>query len=234
MIAVRLPRRCLGLAAGLALVPALLVMALPGAGRAEARPDAPLADAPLTSAAERLSAAALARTAARVTYDPAYVRLAYPGGDVPADRGVCADVVVRAFRAALGVDLQQRVHEDMTAAFDAYPKLWGLTRPDSNIDHRRVPNLEAFLRRQGAALRVTDDPADYRPGDIVAWNLRGEANGRGGFLPHIGIVTDRLAPSGRPQVVHNIGAGPKLEDVLFAWPITGHYRWLPESALAGS
>jgi hypothetical protein len=210
------------------LVMALLVMAPPGAGRAEAPPCAPLADA-----AERLSAAALARTAARVTYDPAYVRLAYPGGDVPADRGVCADVIIRAYRA-LGIDLQQRVHEDMTAAFDAYPKLWGLTRPDSNIDHRRVPNLEAFLRRQGAALRVTDDPADYRPGDVVAWNLRGDANGRGGFLPHIGIVTDRRAPSGRPQVVHNIGAGPKLEDVLFAWPITGHYRWLPESAPAGN
>jgi hypothetical protein len=187
------------------------------------------AAAPLPSAAERLSAAALARTEARVIYDPAYVRLAYPGGDVPADRGVCADVVVRAYRA-LGIDLQQRVHEDMTAAFDAYPKLWGLTRPDSNIDHRRVPNLAAFLRRQGAALRVTDDPADYRPGDVVAWNLRGSS----GFLPHIGIVTDRLAPSGRPQVVHNIGAGPQLEDVLFAWPITGHYRWLPESALDGN
>jgi hypothetical protein len=189
------------------------------------------AAAAAASVAERLSAAALARTEARVTYDPAYVRLAYPGGDVPADRGVCADVVIRAYRA-LGIDLQQRVHEDMTAAFDAYPKRWGLTRPDSNIDHRRVPNLAAFLRRQGAALRVTDDPADYRPGDVVAWNLRGSANGRGGFLPHIGIVTDRLAASGRPQVVHNIGAGPQLEDVLFAWPITGHYRWLPESALA--
>jgi len=200
-------------------------MTLPGAGRAEAPPDAPLA-----GAAGRLSAAALARTEARVTYDPAYVRLAYPGGDVPADRGVCADVVVRVFRAALGIDLQQRVHEDMTAAFDAYPKLWGLTRPDSNIDHRRVPNLEAFLRRQGAALAITEDAGNYRPGDVVAWNLRGSS----GFLPHIGIVTDRRAPSGRPQVVHNIGAGPKLEDVLFAWPITGHYRWLPESAPAGN
>ena len=209
---------------------ALLVMTLPGAGRAEAPPDAPLADAPLAGAAERLSAAALARTEARVTYDPAYVRLAYPGGDVPADRGVCADVIVRVFRAALGIDLQQRVHEDMTAAFDAYPKLWGLTRPDSNIDHRRVPNLEAFLRRQGAALAITEDAGNYRPGDVVAWNLRGSS----GFLPHIGIVTDRRAPSGRPQVVHNIGAGPKLEDVLFAWPITGHYRWLPESASAGN
>jgi len=192
-------------------------------------PAADPAAAAAASVAERLSAAALARTEARVIYDPAYVRLAYPGGDVPADRGVCADVVIRAYRA-LGIDLQQRVHEDMTAAFDAYPKRWGLTRPDSNIDHRRVPNLEAFLRRQGAALAITEDAADYRPGAVVAWNLRGSS----GFLPHIGIVTDRLAPSGRPQVVHNIGAGPQLEDVLFAWPITGHYRWLPESVLAGN
>jgi hypothetical protein len=187
------------------------------------------AAAAAASVAERLSAAALARTEARVTYDPAYVRLAYPGGDVAADRGVCADVVVRAYRA-IGIDLQQRVHEDMTAAFDAYPKRWGLTRPDSNIDHRRVPNLEAFLRRQGAALAITEDAGDYGPGDVVAWNLRGSS----GFLPHIGIVTDRLAASGRPQVVHNIGAGPKLEDVLFAWPVTGHYRWLPESVIAGN
>lgn len=178
-----------------------------------------------SSPAARLSAAALARTEVRVTYDPAYVRLAYPGGDVAADRGVCADVVIRVFRAALGVDLQQLVHEDMTAAFAAYPRHWGLTRPDRNIDHRRVPNLETFFRRQGAALPVTDDPADYRPGDVVAWNLRGGS----GFLPHIGIVTDRPGASGRPQVVHNIGAGPRLEDVLFAWPVTGHYRWHPES-----
>jgi uncharacterized protein len=181
----------------------------------------PAAAAP--SPALRLSAAALARTQANVTYDPAYVRLAYPGGDVAADRGVCADVVIRAYRAAFGVDLQRRVHEDMTAAFAAYPRHWGLSRPDRNIDHRRVPNLETFLQRQGAAQAVSDDPADYQPGDVVAWNLKG----KGGFLPHIGIVTDRPGPSGRPQVVHNIGAGPQLEDVLFNWPITGHYRWLP-------
>lgn len=172
--------------------------------------------------AERLNAAALERTRHRVVYDPAYVRLAYPGGDVAADRGVCADVVIRAYRA-LGIDLQQAVHEDMQAAFAAYPPHWGLTRPDPNIDHRRVPNLEAFFTRQGAALPPSDDPADYRPGDVVAWNLKG----RSGFLPHIGIVTDRVGITGRPQVVHNIGAGPRLEDVLFDWPITGHYRWLP-------
>jgi len=186
-------------------------------------PAAALAEADLPPAA-RLSAAALARTELEVTYDPAYVRLAYPGGDVAADRGVCADVVIRVYRSALGVDLQLLVHEDMTAAFATYPQHWGLDRPDRNIDHRRVPNLEAFLKRQGAALAVTDDPADYRPGDIVAWNLKGMR----GFLPHIGIVTDRVGPDHRPQVVHNIGAGPQLEDVLFAWPITGHYRWLPD------
>ena len=174
------------------------------------------------SFAERLNAAALARTRLRVVYDPAYVRLAYPGGDVPANRGVCSDVVIRSYRA-LGIDLQELVHEDMRAAFDAYPRHWGLTRPDSNIDHRRVPNLETFLRRQGAAQPVTDDPRDYRPGDLAAWNLKGRA----GFLPHIGIVTDRTGITGRPKVVHNIGAGPRLEDVLFDWPMTGHYRYLP-------
>lgn len=167
----------------------------------------------------RLSAAAIERTAHLVVYDSAYARIAYPMGDVAADRGVCADVVVRALRA-LGVDLQQLVHEDMKAAFSAYPKHWGLLRPDSNIDHRRVPNLETYLTRKGARLAPSSDAADYLPGDIVAWNLRGDA----GWLPHIGVVTDRIGPTGRPMVVHNIGAGPKLEDVLFDWPITGRYR----------
>ncbi len=212
MPAAKMPtrRRCLGaLAEGLAL--GALLPALPAAAALTSQ-----------SLAARLNAAALARTRARVVYDPAYVRLAYPGGDVPADRGVCADVVIRSYRA-LGIDLQQLVHEDMRAAFDAYPKHWGLSRPDSNIDHRRVPNLETFLKRQGAALPVSDAPADYRPGNLVAWNLRGAS----GFLPHIGIVTDRRGITGRPRVVHNIGAGPRLEDVLFNWPMTGHYRWLP-------
>lgn len=170
--------------------------------------------------ADRLSAAALERTTHNVVYDPAYVRLSYPMGDVVPDRGVCADVVVRALRA-VGVDLQALVHEDMSAAFSEYPKHWGLTRPDSNIDHRRVPNLEAFFRRKQTAIAMTSDPANYRPGDIVAWNLRGDSSG---WLPHIGIVTDRMASSGRPLIVHNIGAGPRLEDVLFEWKMTGHYR----------
>lgn len=166
-----------------------------------------------------LSAAAIERTAQRVVYDPAYVRLAYPMGDVAADRGVCADVVVRALRT-LGIDLQQLVHEDMKSAFAAYPKHWGLSRPDPNIDHRRVPNIETYLTRKGARLPASDDAADYLPGDIVAWNLRGDE----GWLPHIGVVTGRIGPTGRPMVVHNIGAGPKLEDVLFDWKMTGHYR----------
>lgn len=170
----------------------------------------------------RLSAAALDRTAHHVTYDSAYRRMSYPMGDVAADRGVCADVVVRSLRV-LGVDLQQLVHEDMRADFAAYPALWGLRGPDANIDHRRVPNLETFLARKGARLAPSLDPKDYAPGDIVAWNLRGDE----GWLPHIGVVTDRIGPTGRPMVVHNIGAGPKLEDVLFDWPITGRYRYRP-------
>ncbi len=169
----------------------------------------------------RLSAAAIERTSQRV-YDPSYERLAYPMGDVAADRGVCADEVVRALRA-IGVDLQTLVHEDMKADFSAYPHLWGLPAPDPNIDHRRVPNIETFLTRQGYRLAPSLDAGAYRPGDIVAWNLRGDA----GFLPHIGIVTDRAGASGWPMVVHNIGAGPKLEDVLFSWPITGRYRYAP-------
>lgn len=167
----------------------------------------------------RLGAAALARTEHAVVYDSAYVRLSYPMGDVAADRGVCADVIIRSLRA-LNIDLQQLVHEDMSVSFSAYPRHWGLIRPDSNIDHRRVPNLETFLTRKGARLPASDDPSDYKAGDIVAWNLRGSA----GWLPHIGIVTDRIGPTGRPMVVHNIGAGPKLEDVLFDWPMTGRYR----------
>jgi uncharacterized protein YijF (DUF1287 family) len=137
---------------------------------------------------------------------------------VPEGTGVCTDVVIRAYRA-VGRDLQVLVHEDMTAGFDAYPRHWGLARPDRNIDHRRVANLQAYWRRQGGALPVTADPADYRPGDLVTWTV-------GGNLPHVGIVTDRLVPgTDRPLVVHDIGAGPRLEDFLFEAPVTGHYRF---------
>ncbi|MEM7247139.1 MAG: DUF1287 domain-containing protein [Acidobacteriota bacterium] len=169
----------------------------------------------------RLSDAALERTKHRVRYDGSYHRLAYPGGDVPANIGVCTDVVIRSYRS-LGIDLQVEVHEEMRAHFGAFPKNWGLTRPDRNIDHRRVPNLRVFFTRQGEKLPVTRRGSDYLPGDLVTWTV-------GGRLPHVGIVVDRRSRDGeRPLIVHNIGAGPKLEDVLFEYPITGHYRYAPE------
>lgn len=173
----------------------------------------------------QLAAAAAEQARHRVVYDPAYVAIDYPWGDVAADRGVCADVIVRAYRA-LGIDLQQRVHEDMSAHFSAYPADWGLSRPDPNIDHRRVLNLETYFERRGARLPPSADPADFLPGDVVAWNLRGDA----GKLPHMGVVLDRRGPSGAPLVAHNIGAGPQVEDVLFAWPMTGRYRYVAADA----
>ena len=162
--------------------------------------------------------AALARTKVNVTYDPAYVVLDYPGGDVPADRGVCSDVVVRSYRA-LGIDLQQLVHEDMKGHFSKYPKKWGLRRPDKNIDHRRVPNLQTFFKRFGKSLPMSKKVSDYAVGDIVAWDL----NGNG--LTHIGIVVEPSGKPGERWIVHNIGSGPQLQDVLFDWKIIGHYRF---------
>jgi len=171
-----------------------------------------------TSLGLELAAAATARTAIRVTYDGSYRRLEYPGGDVPAHLGVCTDVVIRSYRA-VGIDLQKEVHQDMTRAFPAYPALWGLERPDSNIDHRRVPNLRVFFERHGVQLAASSDAADYLPGDIVTWVLSGN-------LPHIGIVADARSRDGRrPLVVHNIGRGPVSDDSLFAFRITGHYRY---------
>lgn len=168
---------------------------------------------------ERIAVAAEGQAAQPGAYDPAYVAIDYPMGDVPADRGVCSDVVIRAFRTQ-GLDLQRLVHEDMTANFSAYPKRWGLSRPDRNIDHRRVPNLEVYFTRKGWRLPASRDSADYLPGDLVTWNLKGDA----GYLPHIGVVTGRIGSSGRPLIAHNIGAGPKVEDVLFDWKITGRFR----------
>jgi uncharacterized protein len=162
----------------------------------------------------------IARAAARqvgvtTLYDPSYVSLSYPGGDVPLERGVCADVVVRAFRAA-GVDLQVEVHEDMKRNFAAYPRNWGLHRPDRNIDHRRVPNLMKYFERQGKSLALE---APYEPGDVVAWRL---PNG----LYHIGVVAEDRVPGARHRyAIHNIGAGARKEDVLYAFKILGHYRW---------
>jgi uncharacterized protein YijF (DUF1287 family) len=150
-------------------------------------------------------------------YESQYRKIGYPGGDLPLDRGVCTDVIIRAYRNA-GIDLQVLVHEDMAAHFSAYPKLWGLRGPDPNIDHRRVPNLATFFHRHGTALPVTRRAADYKPGDIVTWQL---ADG----LSHIGVVSEVKARSGRYLMVHNIGAGAQIEDVLFAYKITGHYRY---------
>lgn len=168
---------------------------------------------------EKLVKAALFRATQDVRYDPAYVSIEYPGGDVPAETGVCTDVVIRSYRA-LGLDLQVFVHEDMKANFSKYPKNWGLSRTDRNIDHRRVPNLQRYFKRMGAELPISDEVEDYRPGDVVAWDL----NGRG--LTHIGIVV--TAPEGGEAggwIVHNIGAGPRLERRLFDWKIIGHYRF---------
>jgi len=166
----------------------------------------------------RLSAAAEERATHWVIYDAAYERIAYPNGDVPESRGVCADEIVRAYRL-LGVDLQKLVHEDMKRAFRVYPKRWGLKAPDTNIDHRRVPNLATFFARHGTSLTPSTTPDDYKPGDVVAWAL---ADGR----PHIGMVTERKSADGqRPLVMHNIGMGPQIEDMLFELTITGHFRY---------
>jgi uncharacterized protein YijF (DUF1287 family) len=182
---------------------------------AKARAQLPKDDAFAT----KLSHAALDRTKQVVRYEPAYVSLKYPGGDVPAETGVCTDEVIRAYRA-LEFDLQKLVHEDMKANFSAYPKNWGLKSTDKNIDHRRVPNLQTFFKRRGASLPVTDKAGDYLPGDLITCTVPPN-------LPHIALVVP--APDGgpRPWIVHNIGRGPQLEDRLFAFPLTGHYRWHP-------
>ncbi|HJU84687.1 MAG TPA: DUF1287 domain-containing protein [Holophagaceae bacterium] len=169
--------------------------------------------------ATRLVAAARSQVGITLRYDHQYQRLKYPGGDVPLDRGVCTDVVIRAYRG-LGLDLQVLVHRDMVAAWAEYPKDWGLKGPDANIDHRRVPNLATFLHRHGETLPIPRDPAAYRPGDIVVWRLPSG-------VPHIGIVSDRRTPEGVPLMIHNVGYGTQEEDELFRNPITGHYRWFP-------
>jgi uncharacterized protein YijF (DUF1287 family) len=166
-----------------------------------------------------LVAAAKAQVGVTLSYDPSYARLAYPGGDVPLERGVCTDVIVRAYRK-IGIDLQKLVHEDMRAAWNAYSHAGRgkLGKPDPNIDHRRVPNLSTFFRRHGMSLKTGRDPADYRPGDVVAWRLD---NG----LLHIGMVADAKSPDGVPLIVHNIGSGAKLQDMLFDYTIIGHFRY---------
>jgi uncharacterized protein YijF (DUF1287 family) len=168
--------------------------------------------------ARRVVEDAIEQTQYTVSYDPSYVKLGYPGGDVPLDRGVCSDVIIRSFRK-VGVDLQKDVHEDMTHAFAAYPKKWGLAKPDANIDHRRVPNLMTFFERKGKRLNVTNAGADYQPGDIVTWDL-------GGGTAHIGLVTNVWSDETENYLIaHNIGGGVRVENVLFSWRITGHYRY---------
>ena len=198
------------------LLPVLaLVLAAPAGGYRDGEPP---------GFSEHLAAAALERTKHHVIYDGSYRSIPYPNGDVPGDVGVCTDVVIRAYRE-LGIDLQRDVHEEMKAHFDAFPVNWGLRAPDPNIDHRRVPNLRVFFARKGVVLPVSARGADYVAGDLVTWTVAGK-------LPHIGIVSDQSSADGsRPLVVHNIGRGPRVEDILFAYPITGHYRYygnLPE------
>lgn len=165
-----------------------------------------------------LSDSTITLTKQHVTYDPQYFSIGYPNGDVPSDKGVCTDVIIRAYRK-VGIDLQKEVHEDMRANFSAYPKNWGLTKPDKNIDHRRVPNLMTYLERQQAKLAISDKASEYKSGDIVCWNL-------GGNILHIGIVANRKSADGkRNLIVHNIGAGQVLEDMLFNYTIIGHYRF---------
>lgn len=174
----------------------------------------PSAGSVLGSAAGRkLAAAARAQVGVTTGYDPAYVGLSFPGGDVDAKTGVCSDVVVRALRE-LGIDMQERVNRDMKAHFAEYPTKWGLSSPDPNIDHRRVPNLATYFARKGYERPITSDPVDYQPGDIVWIKLP---------LDHTGIVSDRTI-DGRPLLIHNVGRGAQEEDVLFSWTIVGHYR----------
>ena len=195
------------------LLPAALALARAATAAVQAQ-GPPVAGAPFP---DTLVAAAVEQTRHQVTYDGSYRVIPYPNGDVPANIGVCTDVIIRAYRA-VGIDLQRLVHEDMRSAFSSYPALWGLKRPDHNIDHRRVPNLQTFLKRQGAELPRSRNGADYQAGDVVTWMLPGN-------LPHIGLVSSTRAASGRLMMVHNIGRGPQIEDVMFNYDITGRYRY---------
>jgi uncharacterized protein len=173
-------------------------------------------DAPDKAAA--LIEAAREQIGRTTIYDPAYVKLDYPGGDVSAERGVCTDVVIRAYREAFGLDLQKLVHEDMKANFGRYPKNWGLNKPDKNIDHRRVANLQTFFTREGSAPKAFENSRDYKAGDLVTMLLPGN-------LPHIGIVSNRLSQKNHLYVIHNIGRGTQEEDILFEYEHTGRYQY---------
>ena len=193
---------------------ALTVLPLIGCGQSEVLAET---TAPASPNAAKLIAAARAQIGVTLTYDPAYTALDFPNGDVPRAKGVCTDVIIRAYRDALGLDLQALVNADMRSAFSAYPKNWGLTKPDRNIDHRRVPNLRRFFTREGAQQPVPADFADWQAGDLVTSLV-------GGKLPHIGIVSDRRV-DGRPLILHNIGRGTREENILPDHPINGRYRW---------
>ena len=177
----------------------------------------------IASSFEReLVKSAIERTKYRVRYDGAYYPIAYPNGDVPYNIGVCTDVIIRSYRK-VGFDLQRLVHEDMDANFNAYPsnKIWGLSKTDKNIDHRRVPNLQVFFSRYGKELPISTKPRDYKAGDLVTWTVTNN-------LPHMGIVINQKNhKTGNPLIVHNIGNGPEIEDMLFKYKITGHYRYKP-------
>jgi hypothetical protein len=186
--------------------PALLLAGCSAASRA----------VPVAGKTATLLAAAHEQTRHFVLYDSGYTRIPYPNGDVAPGKGVCADVIIRAYRS-LGIDLQRLIHEDMVANFDLYPKKWGLKAPDSNIDHRRVPNLRVFFSRFGQSLPVSQNPSSWKPGDLITNQPSG---------PHIAIVSDRMAPmSDRPMVIQNIGWGVREDDQLLRYPITGHYRY---------
>ena len=214
------------------VVASLLLLLLPFSLSGIAFQRAPTASGRLTALQQqflnRFVTVAVERTKHIVRYDPAYVRIPYPGGDVPASTGVCTDEVIRVYRA-VGVDLQKEVHEDMANHISAYPKKWASSgsegiSTDTNIDHRRVPNLMVFFARHGEALPLSANTDDYHPGDLVTWNL-------GGGITHIGIIVDqRSRQSGRYMIVHNIGQGPQMEDVLLNWKIIGHYRYFGEAA----
>jgi uncharacterized protein YijF (DUF1287 family) len=199
------------------IVGAGAVLALGGCGSAPASSAAAAPPLRATGRSTKLIAAARRQVGVTLRYDSGYARIGFPGGDVPAERGVCTDVVIRAYRAAFGLDLQALVNRDMRAAFAAYPKIWGLAAPDPNIDHRRVPNLAAWLKRRHAALPVPADGSGWQPGDIFTSMVAGTGT-------HIGIVSDR-AGRRSPLIVHNIGGGAREEDALLDWPITGRFRW---------
>jgi uncharacterized protein YijF (DUF1287 family) len=178
-------------------------------------------EASATTFEEKLSRAAISIIDPTIDYDPSYISIEYPNGDVPKNKGVCTDVVIRAYRK-LGIDLQKEVHEDMIVNFSKYPNLkkWGMTKTDTNIDHRRVPNLEIFFERKGIKLPVTENPADYKTGEIVTWMINEK-------LPHIGIITHKKSYDGkRNLIVHNVGNGQDLEDCLFSYKIVGHYKYV--------